>query len=1090
MIRTVTNGTLVRWLSVVLLLNVAMFLACSDDPVSDMDPEPGAPPADELELSGSVFGPAGLEAAADTDADALVASSALDVETPLAGVSVDIFELAAYADDPAGTDPLTSTTTDENGTFTVESLPNDTDFILRIGETDPALEAIVRAPDDGATVDVSSATTLAAAYYAPDIALGTLPTADDLEEAAENAASALSSFSQSEVLAALQALVSETFGAGFPDDLPPHLQLIVNALEGIDLAVCELIELETASGYPTEEITILNFAQDFGEEPWGWLYDASLDHPEEDDQVRVFVEPTSGGEGVLILPLHPEEPMEGGDASLVLFDEDEELFCPPIDVTIEPLEPAPGTFASMVDDMEALFVEAAGRFNADPDELRTQAVGDLAEDEVYLALIAGGLQVIDGPNYQNNLRARLAGDVGEPLEGEAFDLWEALAAHTGYDATFAAMADELSSGGQGGLVAQQTGVTDCLGEPRNISTPAELDCWMGVQGSFADLEGVRGSLNDLSEKILGVMVDGPISDPRVQLVASEFETLRQFTDMMADGLDSMMPSQLLPLSLEVTKSEYKEDEDEEGQWTAQALATGSDWEANVLLTLSVASPIPVGRATRKLRRSRAADDTIDSIIDKAVDDMVGKLGDLGVGDITYDQLFYGPVDVDPNREEEGAYFDWSFNILDSETGAAPFEFLDGDARWYQPAAVGSAELTVTTRGGQVFQGQEVGASQVLIAEALDIEIVTSEGDPAPNVVRVDAEDDYEVTLYAEVTNLADDSNREVEWVVEGAIGGASYTTSGMYNDAITFIADPDDGVDQYILRAEAATEAGLRSDKNPPRRTFVGITTTMEEAGDLVVEPGMDIAEPGQQIQFFAVDPDTNEPVDVTWTATIGSITDSGLFTMPSDQSVGQATITATAVDNPARTATAEVTYPCSGTLTLTSDAFTYESEWIGGRWVPDFGSPSDAFSIITNIPEFEGFNLDLALMTNISDKGTWTRDLTFTVPPPGSGQTVDAQWTLAVDDSHGRGWMPLYYDPPMDPNPSPVGSIPLTIERTLVFVDDREIPEFSGSFETPMVTYVEGDNGQTEAITTHVEGEFEGIRYGQDSCIIFRVAP
>jgi len=1072
-------------IGVVLLVLVAGLVACSDDPVSDLDPEPDPPPADEVEVQGAVFGPGGMQGAVSTDA--LVAAVTLDVEAPLAGVSVDIYDLSAYADAPTTTDPLTTTTTDGSGTFTVEDLPADTDLLLRIEETDPALEVVAPAPDDGATVDVSSATTLAAAYYASDIAAGTMPSAEDLSQATENVASALEGLGPAELLEALQALVPDAFGAGFPDDVPPGLQFILDALDGVDLAVCELVELETASGYPTDEISILNFSEAFGEEPWGWLYDASIDTPEDDDRVRVFVEPTSADEGVLILPLHPERPLEGGEAKLVLFDEAEELFCPPMDVTIEPLEPAPGTFATMVDEMEALFEQVAAQVNAEPQHLRTLSIEELDEEERYLSVIAGGLQVIDGPNYENNLRARLAGDVGEPLEGEAFDLWEALAAHTGYDATFSAMAEALTDGGSGALIAQQTGVTDCLGEPRNISTPAELDCWMGMQGSFADLEGVRGSLNDLNEKILGVVLDGPIPHPSVQLVASELETLRQFTDMMADGLDSMMPSQLLPLSLEITKAEYKEDEDEEGQWTAQVLATGSDWEADVLLTLSVASPIPVGRATRKLRRSRAADDAIDSVIDKAVYDMVAKLGDLGVGNITFDQLFYGPVEVDPNREEEGAYFDWSFNILDSETGAAPFEFLDGDARLYQPVAVGSAELTVTTRGGQVFQGQEVGASQVLIAEALDIEIETSGGDPAPNVVRVDAEDSFEVTLYANVSNLADDSNREVAWTVEGDTGGASYMTSGMDNDAITFVADPDDGVDQYVLRAEAATEAGLRSDKNPPRRAFVGITTT--EAGDLVVEPGVDIAEPGQQIQFFALDPDTEEPVDVTWEASIGSITDTGLFTMPADQTVGQATITATAVDNPARIATAEVTYPCSGTLTLTSDAFTYESEWLGSSWVPDFGSPDDTFSIITNIPEFEGFNLDLALMTNISDEGTWTRDLTFTVPPLGSGQTVNSLWTLVVNDTEGRGWVPLYYDPPMDPNGSSVGSIPLTIERTLVFVDDREIPEFSGSFETPMVTYIEDEDGQTEAITTNVEGAFEGIRYGEDSCLIFRDA-
>lgn len=1068
-----------------MLLSVAGLTACNDDPVSDLDPdpEPGPLPASEVEIGGAVTGPNGLNAAA---VDSLTAAVSVDGETPLAGVSVDIYDLAAYANAPASTDPLTTTTADQSGAYTAEELPEDTDLLVRVEETDPALEAIVRAPDDGATVDVSSATTLAAAYHAPGIASGTLPTAAKLDETIGTAASALETVDASSLLSALQTLIPDTFGDGFPGDLPPELQAIVDALDGVDVAVCELVELETTSGYPTDEIRIDGLDEDFGDEPWGWLYDASIENPEDDERVWVFAERTSHDEGVLILPLHPEEPMAGGEAKLMLVAEEEALSCPPVDVTIEPLDPAPGTFEAMVDDMEALFVEAAGRFNADPEELRTQAIGDLAEDEVYLALIAGGLQVIDGPNYENNLRARLSGEVGDPLEGTTFDVWEALAAHTGYVATFSAMADELGGGAQGGLVAQQTGVTDCLGEPRNISTPAELDCWMGVQDAFSGLEELRGTMNDFSERILGAVANG---SAKGKFALDMFETLRQWTDMMADGLDSAMPSELLPINVNVSQAEYKEDENDPKDWTAEVVALGTDWDADVLLTLSVASSgIPIGRWTRQLRRARKADDGIDLAIDEATGGILEQLSDVGLGVVSFDPLPYGPVEVDPNRGDEETYFEWELSTLESESGQAPFAFVEGNEAQYKPEAVGLSELQVSTRGGDVFQGQSTVGTQELLAEPLEIQILTENGDPAPNVVRTDAADGFEVTLYAEVSNLADDTNREVAWEVEGDTGGASYMTSGIYNDAITFIADPDDGVDQYVLRAEAVTESGLRSDRTPPRRTFVGITTT-ERAGDLVVQPDTDIAEPGQQIQFFALDPETSEPVDVTWEASIGSITDTGLFTMPADQTVGQATITATAVDNPARIATAEVTYPCSGTLTLTSDAFTYESEWLGSSWVPDFGSPDDTFSIITNIPEFEGFNLDLALMTNISDEGTWTRDLTFTVPPIGSGQPVNALWTLVVNDMEGRGWLPLYYDPPMDPNGSSVGSVPLTIERTLVFVDDREIAEFSGSFETPMVTYIEDENGQTEAITTYVEGAFEGIRYGEDSCLIFRDA-
>ena len=1081
--RLIRIRSAVHWVGVILLVSVAGLTACSDDPVSDLDPdpEPGPLPASEVEISGAVTGPDGLNAAS---VDSLTAAVSVDGETPLAGVSVDIYDLGAYADAPTSTDPLTTTTTDQSGAYTAEELPEDTDLLVRIEETDPALEAIVRAPDDGATVDVSSATTLAAAYHAPGIASGTLPTAAELDDTIGTAASALETLDASSLLSALQSLIPDTFGDGFPGDLPPELQVIVDALDGVDVAVCELVALETTSGYPTDEIRIDGLDEDFGDEPWGWLYDASIENPEDDERVWVFAERTSDDEGVLVLPLHPEEPMAGGEARLILVAEEEALSCPPVDVTIEPLEPAPGTFESMVDDMEALFVEAAGRFNADPEELRTQAIGDLAEDEVYLALIAGGLQVIDGPNYPNNLRARLAGDVGEPLEGEAFDVWEALAAHTGYDATFAGMADALSSGGQGGLVAQQTGVTDCLGEPRNISTPAELDCWMGVQDAFAGLEELRGTMNDFSERILVAVANGSAQG---KVLLDQFETLRQWTEMMADGLDSAMPSELLPINVIVSQAEYKEDENAPDGWTAEVAAWGSDWDADVLLTLSVATiGIPIGRATRQLRRARQADDAIDAAIDQATGDILGQLSDMELGVISFDQILYGPVDVDPNRENEETYFEWELNTLDSESGRAPFSFVEGDESQYQPKAVGRSELRVRTRGGDVFQGQPTVGTEELLAEALEIEILTEDGDPAPNLVRVDSSDDYEVTLVAEVSNLSDDENRHVEWTFDSDPGAAFFTTSGAFDEIITFTADPQDGIDQYILRAEAATREGLRADNDPTRATFVGITTEEE---DLIIEPGVARAEPDETIQFLALDPESDSPVDVTWSADAGTITSAGWFTMPSDQSTGIVTITAEATDDSGRSATAQVTFPCaSAELTLTSEAFTYESETLGAIWNADLGVPlAQASSWIVNAPEEDGFRLLLSMITNISDDGEWTRDLTFTVPP--IGQPIDGQWSIELYLTDGDEWVTRFYDS-LGPDATPVmNPVPLTIERTLVTVDGREIPEYSGTFEGPVGRFYEDADGIIQFETVIVEGEFSGIRYGDDSCIIFQDA-
>ena len=827
----------------IVLITALIFMGC-DDSVVDPDPDPD--PDEGITLTGEVVAPQGDAAAAaeQTNADRSsqennddqVADDELDVreatpsdeqnlaadvqsavlagETPVADATVEIFDLAEYTQNPATAEPVATTTTDGDGQYEADNVPEDIDLLILV-DTEPRLASLAYEVDENASGDVSTATTLAAERWGPDLLDGASVSEEEIEQTIEVAIEELDGKDGAALEEILNGLVPEDFGDGFPRFPTSALQEFILTFQGIDSAVCSDVELAETSARPTNEVGLTDMADAFGDEPWGWLYDAEIESPDEDDLVLVYVERTNGQEGVLVAPLHPADYMEGGSAYLALFDEDETFTCPHVEFEIEPLDPAPDVLEVMVDEMEALFEEQAAVFEADPGELRTLDVTALDEVDRHLAPLAAGLQLIDGPNYENNLRARLEGDApmldGEPLDPEALGLIGALMSETGATGFFETV--------QPNALAPKLGSPDPCPSPfheirNSVSTPDVLDCYMDQQAHYDELRGYWESYRDPHDKVLAVM--GELFDPadipglRIGEAVSGAESVNQFIQMMADFFVNALPSELIGIDLDASPTTFREDDDLWGSWGGELVAKGEEWTFDVLLAAEM-SPIGPGRGSRALSRMRGHSETVQKATEEITDQMVSEAQETGIGEIDFGPNIF-EVDIDPNREdpEEEIYFSWELQTDDTEIGDAPFQFLDDDESRYEPNSVGTSLLQVRTQGGDVFQGKDAVNNEFLEVKGIEIDIIDAADGSSPPF-ELDPDESLSIDVKAVVDNAEDDD--AVTWESEGDEGSFAQDQGA----EVTYTAPAEEGT--YLLIAESVAEGGAREHEDAPSRT-------------------------------------------------------------------------------------------------------------------------------------------------------------------------------------------------------------------------------------------------------------------------------
>ncbi len=172
----------------------------------------------------------------------------------------------------------------------------------------------------------------------------------------------------------------------------------------------------------------------------------------------------------------------------------------------------------------------------------------------------------------------------------------------------------------------------------------------------------------------------------------------------------------------------------------------------------------------------------------------------------------------------------------------------------------------------------------------------------------------------------------------------------------------------FDVTITSTSRTGLRAEATDERTATVRI-----KLQDLVVSPPEITVAPGDPVSYTATDPD-GKPVEVRWDATGGDIgEDDGQYVAGDEK--GTFTVTATAVDDPNRTATVQVTIseiePC--TFRLAYDGSVQAEE--GGYSGPVSGTASfsvEEYTADTGRPERGGMTV-----LNFDDNQTRVEEVT-----------------------------------------------------------------------------------------------------------------
>lgn len=977
----------------------------------------------------------------DVALDGGVHPQSLDGEVPLPGAEVRAYRLGEYADDPGGAAPVGSATTDDEGRYEVDDVPEDADLIVVVG-TEPRLTTVVPGVAADSDGDVSTATTLAVERWGPELREGAPLPEGEPEATIQQAEAILEGASAEELADVLESLVPATFGQGFPEDdhIPPFARFVADVLAGADPQLCEGLELEADAATPTSEIEVHGLVEDFGQEPRAWLYDAEVESPGEEARQPVFIQRIDGERGELVVPVHPADWMGGGEAEISVVEEEDALTCPGLELEVESLEPSPITMEDVVDEIENALVQRAEALGYEESELRTANAWELPS---YVSPIAAALQGIDGAGFENDLRSLITGDAplfgDDPMDAEAREVMEALMRESGFTEGILGVAEEISelSEASASLQSVQSALASTARQGADmdlgIESPFELDFWMDAQERCAKANGgvaqgarVGGGL---------VIAGAAFLVPGAQGVAG-VATLNLFLfEVLLEVCEKHFPSELTELRVDPgPPTVYDEDGDERGPWEATLEAAGQGFTLSWPTALgAVPGAGKIGEIVGGFRGAGEfggeVADFVGSFMTEAWD-MTEDSGPINWPAETF------TVDVDPTRANESTYFLWELDKQWSDpAGKEPFLFVNQDTE-YVPNAAGVSLLRVRTQGGEVFQGQVASGEEPLRVEPIEITI-ESEGGRSPFVV----DPEEEIDLFAQVENAEDKS---VEWYADQ---GFFIDIRGEFDQEATYAAPEEEGT--YTVEVESTAETGARSDGEPPR---TGLATVI--VGGLEISPDPICVELEEEVEFTAVlgtEEISFDDPDLDWTITgPGSLGTDGVF-VPMGE--GEVSIEFEyAPEDASEPFTDEVNFTVREICTymrVSSSRFAHSTECAFAQ-TPD--------------PTLDEAPVIYFLNNTIGEPIRITFAASETLPLEGEWEEVILDWGGTVFSPEDEEAFEAVV--PEDPDPLP-------LKREELESDGETVGLYSASFET---VFRYQDETTEEQIDILVEGEFSGL--------------
>lgn len=670
------------------------------------------------------------------------------------------------------------------------------------------------------------------------------------------------------------------------------------------------------------------------------------------DDIEVPLPIYGGDEPYSVVPLHPGSPGDGGQVVLQMTHGDDDAELP---LSLTGLPAAPGAWdqaiAGFRDALDRRARAAGSSFDqvmaSDPDQL---------DGELLLVWIVGSY-VDDGTD--EDLESLLA---TSDLDEDQRALLDAVIAQI--DPLSAVRdVDELP-----GLVTSAVGPIHPAPAPgaHTPSTPAghQVVAQAGSCQRF-DLKITNGEeLADAiatgvdSQIVEGGAVDKVMKDtaalgsmvgevPVLGEMASLAGTLQSLLSLLWNADAGRYPTQLESLQVKITADEFNEDFTEPGQVTdvkVTAVATGFDGAQDLAEIAADLAAMLLGAALNHKRLDDALDDdmkesiTISSSLRQAV--VTEALAQMAAEHVTWCPQTW-VVDITSSRWVDLISVE---NIED-----------DRSQLTYKPTAVGSGTLRIIADPA-AFSGVSTSRDVPITTHGLTL-------DASPLEISVD-----EPGETAKITaTLQHADTTTLFWEPEQGefVDGIGFDTN---DDGQRPLATPTDSdLYPFDVTITSTSRTGLRAKATDERTATVRI-----KLQDLVVSPPEITVAPGETVDYTATDPD-GDPVEVRWEATGGDIDDDGQYVAGDEK--GTFTVTATAVDDPNRTSTVQVTIsevePCTFRLSYNGSVQSEE----GGYSGPVSGAASfsiDEYTGDTGRPEHGGMTA-----LNFADSQTRVEELT-----------------------------------------------------------------------------------------------------------------
>lgn len=643
------------------------------------------------------------------------------------------------------------------------------------------------------------------------------------------------------LVAAAAAAACHSDSAGPPDD---------------SFAACPDVGFAQTSALPLDEVVVGRLPASFDEPYAARILDS-------DGSVAGFalVSVDEAGDARLTVPIHPGSPLEGGPLQLALTDGAEQ--CAPVTFTVQPLPAADGEVAAVADLLADILRHQAGLLGTTPEEILATEPAALAPLHWPLAT---ALNAISNPDNEYSLVSVVQGTspwsdpVGLPLT-------ERLLARTG-------LRESLESS----MSAPQRAVGPIrVGDPRSECTPAaigtdaqQLDACMELASDVKfGIEGVSGEvLGDLS---LAFATLGLIPIPAVEISTAIAGLIAFHVEAERTMMAGFLPSSLTSMQVDFRQTEFLEDDVGPGSWAqARVTATSEGWDVGALALKGMLAQAGVLRPLEKYVSTHILDDFTTYLISTWL--IPSLIGDETLETFRTEPMTFGPVDVTSDE--------WSESSVALGNAVA---FVGHQI--YDLKRAGTATISVRTEDG-AFGGQQIAESAQITIGQLDVDIAPDEvivepGELVAFTVTVsESAHPYAVDL---VQGLS--LQGEAEIVYDG--GGASthklwYTAPQSPN-----AAEPD------VISVYHTTTEGARGGGAPPRTA----STTVRFGGVRIttpprcVDPG---AAPFQiEVEVAGGIPDP----ELAWTTTGGDISDTGVFTPPTQAQL--VTITVALADKP-----------------------------------------------------------------------------------------------------------------------------------------------------------------------------------------------